>query len=285
MTQPTFRDLLATEMPLVMPGAYDALSARLIDMADFKACFIGGYALVGARHALPDLGLVGFGEMRNGIADILSATDLPLLVDADNGYGDLKNVTRTVRVYERMGVTALFIEDQTSPKRCGHMAGTGVVPAEDFAAKIRAAARARRNPDTFLIARTDSRAINGLDDALRRAELCLKAGADGVYIEAPQSVAELERIGQSFDAPLLVDLAEGGPAPFLTPKELASLGFAMVIYPTALIYRVAAAYRKFLDGLKRGEVEPSDAVTFEDWKRIMRFDDWAEAESGFGERR
>ncbi|MCG8694254.1 MAG: isocitrate lyase/phosphoenolpyruvate mutase family protein, partial [Minwuiales bacterium] len=201
------------------------------------------------------------------------------------GYGNAMNVRRTVAGMAKAGCAAVMIEDQVAPKRCGHMAGTGVVPAEHFAAKIHAAARARRNPDTLLIARTDSRAINGLDDALRRAELCLKAGADGVYIEAPQSVAELERIGQSFDAPLLVDLAEGGPAPFLTPKELASLGFAMVIYPTALIYRVAAAYRKFLDGLKRGEVEPSDAVTFEDWKRIMRFDDWAEAESGFGERR
>ncbi len=284
MTQPTFRDLLATEKPLIMPGAYDALSAQLIEMAGFKACFVGGYALVGARHALPDLGLVGFGEMRNGIADILSATDLPLLVDADNGYGDLKNVARTIRTYERMGVAALFVEDQTSPKRCGHMGGTGVVPAEDFAVKIRTAARARQNADTFLIARTDARALNGLDDALRRCELYLNAGADGLYIEAPQSVAELERIGHLFDVPLLVDLAESGPLPFLKPLELAELGFAMVIYPTALIYRVAAAYAKFLAELKGGQVDESDAVSFEDWKRMMRFDDWADAESGFGDR-
>lgn len=282
MTKPIFRDLLATEKPLIIPGAYDALSARLIEMAGFAACLVGGYAMVGARHALPDLGLVGFGEMRNGVADILAATDLPVLVDADNGYGDLKNVARTVRTYERMGISALFIEDQTNPKRCGHMGGTGVVPAEDFAVKIGAAARARYSADTFLIARTDARALNGLDDALRRCELCLEAGANGLYVEAPQSIAELERIGRLFDVPLLVDLAESGPLPFLKPLELAELGFAMVIYPTALVYRVAAAYAKFLAELKTGAVDESDAVSFEEWKRMMRFDDWADAETGFG---
>ncbi len=282
MTRATFRELLAAERPLVMPGACDALSARLIEMAGFRAYCIGGFALVGARHALPDLGLVGFGEMRAGIRDIVGATDLPVLVDADNGYGDLKNVTRTVQEYERLGVAALFLEDQTSPKRCGHLPGTSVIDAADFAAKIAAAARARRNPETFIIARTDAAASLGLDEALARAELALSAGADGLYIESLHSEDDLARVGRAFDKPLLVDLIEGGPTPMLAPAALAALGFAALLGPAALLTRVAGAYAKFLGELKTGAVEPADAVGFEEWKRIMRFDDWAAAEAGGG---
>src|SRR5262245_15132816 len=169
--RPTWKELLGRGEPLLLPCAHDGLSARLIERAGFAAYSIGGFPLIGARHALPDIGLVGFGEMSAGVRDIVAASRLPVLVDGDDGYGDVKNVVAMVRRYEDMGVSALFIEDQRAPKRCGHMAGKDVVDASVMTAKIRAAAAERR--DLFLIARTDARAVHGLDDALRRAEAYL----------------------------------------------------------------------------------------------------------------
>ena len=167
----SWKQLLARGEPLLLPCAHDALTARLIERAGFSAYSIGGYALVGARHALPDIGLVGLGEMSAGVREIMSATDLPVLVDCDDGYGDVKNVAGTVACYEALGASAIFIEDQRAPKRCGHRAGKEVIEADVMAAKLRAAAAARSNGDLFIIARTDARAVHGLDEALRRAEL------------------------------------------------------------------------------------------------------------------
>ena len=210
-TKPTWKELLARGEPLLLPCAHDALSARLIERAGFVAYAVGGYALVGARHALPDIGLVGFGEMSAGIRDIMAASSLPVLVDCDDGYGDVKNVARTIAGYEAMGVSAIFMEDQRAPKRCGHMAGKDVIEADVMAAKVRAAADARHSAEFFIIARTDARAVHGLDDALRRAEIYLKAGADGLFIEAPQSAEELARIGRAFaGVPQLANMVEGG---------------------------------------------------------------------------
>src|SRR2546430_1686260 len=253
-TKPTWKELLARGEPLLLPCAYDALSARLIERAGFAAYSVGGCALVGARHALPDIGLVGFGEMSAGIRDIMAATSLPVLVDCDDGYGDVKNVARTIAGYEAMGVSAIFMEDQRAPKRCGHMAGKDVIEADAMAAKLRAAAQARRSPDFFIIARTDARAVHGLDDALRRAELYLKAGADGLFIEAPQSLEELAQIGRAFQGvPQLANMVEGGGrTPILPPAELYRLGFAMVAYPTTLIFRVARTLEAALADLKTG---------------------------------
>src|ERR671936_57391 len=244
-TKPTWKELLARDEPLLLPCAYDALSARLIERAGFAAYSVGGYALVGARHALPDIGLVGFGEMSAGIRDIMAATSLPVLVDCDDGYGDVKNVARTIAGYEAMGVSAIFMEDQRAPKRCGHMAGKDVIEADAMAAKLRAAAQARRSPDFFIIARTDARAVHGLDDALRRAELYLKSGADGVFIEAPETPEELARVGAEFrHVPQMANMLEDGRTPLIAPDELFRMGFAMVAYPTTLIFRVARTIEK-----------------------------------------
>src|SRR5262245_39156437 len=218
--KPTWRELLAREKPLVLPGAHDALSARLIEQAGFAAYVIGGFPVVGARYGVPDIGLCGLGEISAGIRDIMNATDLPVLIDADDGYGDVKNVTRTIQTYERMGASAIFIEDQVAPKRCGHMAGKDVVPAEAMERKIRAAAAARENPDTFLIARTDARAVHGLDEALRRAERYVRAGADGIFVEAPLDVEELARIGREVEVPQFCNMLDGGLTPLLTNREL-----------------------------------------------------------------
>ena len=168
------RSCSTQEQPLLLPCAHDALSARLIERAGFSAYSIGGFALVGSRYAIPDIGLAAFGEISAGIRDIMAATRLPVLVDGDTGYGDVKNVTHTIEGYEAMGASAIFIEDQVAPKRCGHMAGKDVIPAEQMVAKIKAAVGARRSKDFFLIARTDARAVHGLDEALRRGEQYLE---------------------------------------------------------------------------------------------------------------
>jgi 2-methylisocitrate lyase-like PEP mutase family enzyme len=279
--RPTWKELLAGSAPLLLPCAHDALSARLIERAGFSAYSIGGYALVGARHALPDIGLASFGEMSAGVRDIMAATSLPVLIDCDDGYGDVKNVTRTVATYEAMGASAIFVEDQRAPKRCGHMAGKSVIAADAMAAKLRAAVAARRSRDLFIIARTDARAVHGLDEALRRAEIYLKAGADGLFIEAPQSTEELARVGRTFQGvPQLANMvAGGGRTPILPPDELARLGFAMIAYPTSLVFTVARALEKALADIKSGRVASrEEVVDFDMFKDITGFAHWAAVE-------
>jgi 2-methylisocitrate lyase-like PEP mutase family enzyme len=280
----SWAELLAREKPLLLPCAHDALSARLIERAGFAAYSIGGFPLIGSRYGLPDIGLAGFGEMAAGMRDIIAASRLPVLVDGDDGYGDVKNVTRTVRAYEAMGVSALFIEDQLAPKRCGHMAGKDVVPAELMVRKLRAAAAARTDRSLFLLARTDARAVHGLDEALRRAELYLAAGADGIFIEAPEGLGELERIGRAFEGvPQMANMLEGGRTPLLPPGELHRLGFAMVAYPTTLIFRVARTIEKALADLKAGTLRlDGEGVDFAAFKDIVGFADWAVVEDRFG---
>jgi len=284
-TKPTWKELLARGQPLLLPCAHDALSARLIERAGFAAYSVGGYALVGARYGLPDIGLVGFGEMSAGIRDIMAASSLPVLVDCDDGYGDAKNVARTVTGYEAMGVSAIFMEDQRAPKRCGHMAGKDVIEADVMTAKLRAAVDARESPDLFIIARTDARAVHGLDDALRRAEMYLKAGADGLFIEAPQSVDELAQIGRTFQGvPQIANMLEGGGrTPVLPPHELYRLGFAMIAYPTSLIFRVARTIETALADLKAGRPADNGAVVdFEAFKDIVSLARWAGVERRSG---
>jgi 2-methylisocitrate lyase-like PEP mutase family enzyme len=274
----SWKTLLKREKPLLLPCAYDALSARLIDRAGFAAYAIGGYALVGARYAIPDIGLAGFGEISAGVRDIMAATNLPVLVDADTGYGDVKNVVHTLQSYEAMGVDAVFLKDQIAPKRCGHMAGKDVIPAQEMAAKIRAAAGSRRSPDFFIIARTDARAI---DEPLRRGQLYLEAGADGLFIEAPQSIEELERVGRAFEGvPQIANVLEGGgQTPVLSPAELNQLGFAMAAYPTTLIFRAARAIENALADLKAGRpAKSADSVDFTSFKDITGYVDWARIE-------
>jgi 2-methylisocitrate lyase-like PEP mutase family enzyme len=277
MTKPAWKTLLEQEQPLLLPCAHDALSARLIERAGFAAYSIGGYALIGSRYAIPDIGLAGHAEISAGVRDIMAATGLPVLVDCDTGYGDVKNVVHTTESYEAMGVSAIFIEDQVAPKRCGHMAGKDVIPAAEMAAKVRTAAGARRSSDFFIIARTDARAVYGLDEALRRGELYLNAGADGLFIEAPQTLKELEQVARAFaGVPQLANMLEGGGrTPVLPPKELKALGFAMVAYPTTLIFRVARTVERALEDIKAGRATaPNDGVDFSGFKDITNYEEW-----------
>jgi 2-methylisocitrate lyase-like PEP mutase family enzyme len=277
--------LVEKQAPVQLPAAHDALTAKLIERAGFSAYQIGGFALAGARHGLPDIDLTRFAEQAAGVRDIMGASTLPVLVDADDGYGDVKNVSYTVRHYESMGVAALFIEDQVAPKRCGHLSGKRVVSPESMEQKIEAAAAARQNPDSlFLIARTDALEPEGIDNALRRAERYLKAGADGIYIEAPKSEKQLEQIGRHFKGtPQMTNMFEGDDeTPWLTPKELHALGFSMILYPTTLLFQTVKTVQLALDNLKHGkQASKKDAVSLAQYEEIVGLQHWAEIEKRF----
>src|SRR2546423_7708096 len=281
----TWKEVLDRHSPVQLPAAHDALTAKLIERAGFYAFQIGGFALVGARHGLPDIDLVRFGEQAEGVRDILAAARIPVLVDADDGYGDVKNVTHTVGAYEALGVAAIFIEDQIPPKRCGHMAGKHVIPIDTMERKIKAAVAARHNPSFFIVARTDARAVEGIDAALRRGERYLKAGADGIYVEAPESEKELERIGQAFKgAPQMTNMFEGDiETPWLTPGDLHALGFSMILYPTTLLFRAVRALERGLEMLRVGERTPKEeSVDLDHYEKIVGLPNWAEVERRFG---
>ena len=278
-----FRALLKSEKPLVLVGAYDALGARLIAQAGCKSLFIGGFSVAGARYGVPDVGLRAFADIAAAVRDILHACDLPAFVDIDDGYGDLKNVIQTVQSYERMGAAALMLEDQTWPKRCGHLSGKNVVPVEIMEAKVRAATGERLDPSTFIFARTDARAVHGLDDALRRAERYLRAGADGLFIEAPESVEELARIGRAFDVPLVANPLEGGKTPLLTPAEFAELGFSVIPYGITLVLRAANAMKAAIADITSGNFARRDeAMSFADYLNVVGEPDWARLQKKYG---
>ena len=266
-----------------MPGAHDAFSARLIEAAGFPAYFIGGFQLAGSRFALPDVGLIGMGEMEQSVRDVMRGSNLPALVDVDDGYGDVKNVTRAVRTYEQMGIAALFFEDQVAPKRCGHMAGKALISIEAMETKIRAAVAARNSPELFIIARTDAREVEGLAAAFRRAERYARAGADGLFIESPRTIEELAKIGSAFDVPQLANMLEGGLTPIVSNKELGEMGFAMAIHGITLLLRAARTMRVILADLKEDQLSNLKAgVTFEEYKALVHFDKWAAIEEQFG---
>lgn len=282
--RPKWRDLLDRHAPLLLPAAHDGLTARLVERAGCPALQVGGFAVEGAAHGFPDIDLAHFAEMRAAVRGILEATSLPVMVDGDDGYGDAKNVTRIVRAYEAMGASALFIEDQQAPKRCGHMAGKRVVPTEVMEAKVRAAVAARTSPDFFLIARTDAREPDGLDEALRRAERYLDAGADGLFVEAPKDADELKRIGKEFaGVPLAVTMLEGGgQTPWTPPVALHDLGFSMILYPTTVLFRMTRTIERALADIKAGRpMSPADAVDMGEFEQIVGLPDWAAIEKKF----
>jgi 2-methylisocitrate lyase-like PEP mutase family enzyme len=280
----SWKSILADHAPLLLPAAHDALTARLIDRAGFRAYQIGGFALAASMHAVPDLDLEHFGEKSAAVRKIIHASPLPVLVDADDGYGDAKNVTRTVHEYEVMGASAIFLEDQVAPKKCGHMAGKKVVPRRVMVNKIKAAAAARSTPDFFILARTDGIEPNGLDDALARADAYLSAGADGVYLEGPETKRDLEKIGRTFrGTPLAVSILEGGgKTPWLSPKEFHAMGFTMLLYPTSILFRMARAIEQSIRNLSQGRPMPAtDALTMDEFEQIVDLPHWSAIQEKF----
>jgi 2-methylisocitrate lyase-like PEP mutase family enzyme len=273
--RPSFRQALnravADKRLLVIPGAYDALSALLIERAGFDTMFIGGFPVAGARYGVPDIGLKGFADIANAVRDIIAACDVPVLVDIDDGYGDVKNAVHTVQSYERM----VFLEDQAWPKRCGHMAGKKVVPAEVMEAKIKATMAERLDAETLICVRTDARAVHGLDEALRRAERYIRAGAEAIFVEAPESVAELERVARAFDVPQFANPLVGGRTPLLSPKEFEQLGFNAICFGLETIMHAAKAMKTVLEDMRAGTFALRDkGMSFEEFKSVVHYDRW-----------
>ncbi|MFZ1996145.1 MAG: isocitrate lyase/PEP mutase family protein [Solirubrobacteraceae bacterium] len=237
--------------PLVVPGAPDALGARVIEALGFEAVYITGAGVTNARLGVPDLGLITLPELADAVEAIRDAVTIPLIVDADTGFGGPLNVRRTVRALERRGANAIQLEDQVSPKRCGHFAGKEVIPAAEMVAKLQAALDARADDSLLIIARTDARQMLGLEAALERAARYREAGADVIFVEAPQSHHELAEIGRRLEGPLLVNIVEGGATPQLPSDELGALGFSIVLYANAALRGAVHGMQVVLEHLRR----------------------------------
>lgn len=279
----TLRQLVSQRRGLVVPGAYDGVSARLVEQAGFPVVYMTGYGVSASRLGLPDMGFAGLAEMADQARNMAAAVSIPLIADADTGYGNALSARRTVALYEAAGVAGLHLEDQQLPKRCGHLSGKVVVPAEEFAAKIRAAVEARTDPDLLVIARTDAIAVNGFDDALRRAELAVRAGADMLFVEAPTTEEQIERVARTFDTPLLFNYAPGGRSPLLPFARLRALGYAVILLPVDTLFVAVRA----MQGLLRDLRDRDDVLSLAD--RYIPFGDFNEligvnAQFALGER-
>jgi carboxyvinyl-carboxyphosphonate phosphorylmutase len=255
------RELLSGPAPLVAPGAYDALSARLIEQAGFAAVYMTGFGTTASLIGRPDVGLLTGAEMVDNARRIVAAVDVPVIADADTGYGNAINVVRTVQLYEQAGVAGIQLEDQVMPKKCGHMSGKLLVGADEMVGKLRAAVEARRDPDLMIIARTDAVAVTGVDDAIARARAFADAGADLLFVEAPTSEGDIAHVAAELAgvAPLVFNWAEGGRTPPLSLDRIAELGFALVIYPIGTLLAATAGIRAVLETLK-AEGTPASAL-------------------------
>jgi carboxyvinyl-carboxyphosphonate phosphorylmutase len=256
------RELLAGAEPVLAPGAYDALSARLVERAGFPAVYMTGFGASASLLGRPDVGLLSFAEMAGHARRLVQAVGVPVIADADDGYGNPLNVMRTVQEYEAAGVAALHIEDQVAPKRCGHMEGKHVIDPAEMVEKVRAAVEARGDDGPLIIARTDARAIHGLDAAIDRARRYREAGADVLFVEAPETEAEIEAVAEAFpDVPLVFNWVEGGKTPQLPVERIRELGFALVIFPVSTLFAAAQAVADVLARLGEHDVPPFDDFT------------------------
>lgn len=257
------------------PGVFDMISARIADGLGFDALYMTGYGVVASHLGLPDAGLASYTEMVGRVRQIAQGTTTPLIADGDTGYGGLLNVDFTVRGYEAAGAAAIQIEDQEFPKKCGHTPGRRVVPLEDAERRIKVASQARSSKDFLIVARTDARTALGLDEALRRGEAFVKAGADILFIESPESEAEMEAIGRRFDVPLLANMVEGGRTPILSRAELERLGFKLAIFPVAGFLAMGAALQSIYGEIRAAgstKAWPGELYPFDDFSRLMGFE-------------
>jgi carboxyvinyl-carboxyphosphonate phosphorylmutase len=241
------RELLAGSEPVLAPGAYDGLTARLVEQAGFEAVYMTGFGTAASLLGRPDVGLLTLSEMVDNARRIVQAVGVPVIADADNGYGNPINVIRTVREYEAAGISAIHIEDQVSPKKCGHMEGKQVISAGEMVEKVHAAIEARHSEDFVVIARTDARAVEGIDGALERARLYREAGADVLFVEAPQSEEEIAAVAEAFpEVPLLFNWVESGKTPPMPLERLKELGFSLIIFPVSTLLAATRSIREVL---------------------------------------
>jgi len=257
------------------PGVFDMISAKIADSMGFDALYMTGFGTVASYLGLPDAGLATYTDMVSRVRQIAGGTKTPLIADGDTGYGGLLNVDFTVRGYEAAGAAAIQIEDQEYPKKCGHTPGRRVIPIEDAARKIKVAAEARSSKDFLIIARTDARTSLGLDEALRRGEAFARAGADILFIESPESIEEMRRIGEAFDLPLVANMVEGGRTPILSRAELEDLGFQLAIFPASGFLAIGAALKSVYGEIRdKGSSKEwrGDLYPFVDFAKLMGFE-------------
>jgi len=279
-----YRRLIEDPRIAVSVGAYDALSARLVEAAGFDLVFVHDFGVSAGKLALPDLGLVTLSEMTDVIANVVKATDLPVIADGGCGFGNPLTTYRTVVEYERAGAAGINVEDQVYPKRCGHLAGKEVVSPESMVERIVAAIDARRDPDFVITARVDSLAIHGTDDAIARANTYLEAGADMIFVEAPTSEDEVRRVVAEVKGPSWVNMVEGGRTPLIPTPRLQEMGAALVDYGPLVLFAAAAGMRNALEVLRRDGTTAAhldQLMTFGDFTRLLRIDEIAERAAGY----
>jgi 2-methylisocitrate lyase-like PEP mutase family enzyme len=277
------RELLSQPNLEIMPGCYDALSAKLIVDAGYKVAFMSGFAVSAARLGLPDTGLISFTEMLDSLRNCCSAAGkIPLIGDGDTGYGNALNVQRTVAEYARAGAAAVMIEDQVSPKKCGHTRGKQVVTREEARTKIRAAVEARADADILILARTDARAVHGFDDALARCRDFEAEGADIIFLEAPESEDEMRRFCAAMRKPCMANMVPGGKTPILLPAQLQDVGYKLAVYPVMLLSSAIAAMQATLAALRPGSKTPRPpSISFTELQEIVGFPDYWERETRY----
>ena len=275
MNTPNLQQMLAGDSIVVAPGAHDALTAKVVAQSGFSAVYMTGYGVAASYLGAPDVGLMTQTEMvtrAGNFVDAVSAANIPVIADADTGFGNAINVMRTVRLYEKAGVAALQLEDQVAPKKCGHMTGRQVSAPEEMVGKIKAAVAARTRQDLLIIARTDARTVHGIEEAVRRGKLYEEAGADILFIESPESIEEMKLITSSIKKPCLANMVEGGRTPLLTTAQLQELGFKLVIFPTASTYTTCKAMTDLMQGLKQHQSTAPlmhNMLTFEQFNNLI----------------
>lgn len=269
---------------IVLPGVFDALSARIAEQVGFEAMFQTGYGSSAALLGMPDFGFLNAGETVDNARRIIRAVSVPVLVDADTGYGNPLNVWRIVRDLESLGAAGIFLEDQIWPKRCGHMAGKDVISKDDYMPKLKAALEARRSKDFVIVARTDARAPIGLGEAIERGKAYRKAGADVIFVEAPTSIQELKKVADEIDAPLVANMIEDGATPNLPASELLKLGYRVAVYPLSGLYSATYAMREVFEELKKtGATKQTRKmmVTFKDFNRFIDLQKYTDLEKRY----
>ncbi|MBO9356290.1 carboxyvinyl-carboxyphosphonate phosphorylmutase [Bordetella petrii] len=278
------RALLKQPGMLVAPGAYDAITARLIQQAGYPLVYMTG-AGTSASLGYPDYGLVTLTEMADNAAILARSVDVPVISDADTGYGNELNVTRTVREFEARGVAAIHIEDQATPKRCGHLDGKEIEPLERYLSKIRAACAARRHPDFYIIARTDSRASLGFDEAVARANAALAEGADMAFIEAPQTLEEVQAIPRRVQGPCLLNIVQGGKTPVMDLRDAEKMGYKLAILPGVLLRTAVIAFDEVLADIKKQHMVPDRLNRYSPHQSFQRFgaNEWDEVRARYAQ--
>jgi carboxyvinyl-carboxyphosphonate phosphorylmutase len=268
---PNLRKLLFdNSKPLVVPGVYDAIGAKIAQKVGFEAMFQTGYGTSATLLGLPDYGFIGATETTENARRICRAVSVPVIVDADTGYGNPLSVWKLVTELEAVGAAGIFLEDQKWPKRCGHMSGKEVIPKEEYSQKLQAALDARKSKDFIIVARTDARAPEGLDAAIERGLQYKKIGADAIFIEAPKSIEEMKKIGRSIKAPLVANMIEGGATPLVSSQVLHKMGFKLILYPLSVLFANAFASMKILHELRKS------GTTARLKKNVVNFDQFNE---------